>query len=89
MDPFFFILNLILNLNLNLKKMFLPTQNIRSMKCVSPPKRGAAEPVNLKIHRNPALFCQDFLCFQRVREQWFGQMVLVPNAFGIAETKEQ
>jgi len=38
----------------NSKKMFIPTQNIRSMKRVSPPKRGAAEPVNLKIHRNPA-----------------------------------
>jgi len=34
--------------------MFTPTKNIRSMKRVSPPKRGAAEPVNLKTHRNPA-----------------------------------
>jgi len=34
--------------------MFYPTQNIRSMQRVSPPKRGAVEPVNLKTLRNPA-----------------------------------
>jgi hypothetical protein len=34
--------------------MFNSTQNDRTMQRVSPPKRGAAEPVNLKIHRNPA-----------------------------------
>jgi len=35
-------------------KMFNSTQDDRSMQQVSQPKRGAAEPVNLKIHRNPA-----------------------------------
>jgi hypothetical protein len=39
---------------LSLQKVFIPANNVRSKKRVSPPKRGAAEPVNLKIHRNPA-----------------------------------
>jgi hypothetical protein len=39
---------------LSLQKMFIPAKNVRSMQRVNPPKRGAAEPVNLKIHRNPA-----------------------------------
>jgi hypothetical protein len=41
--------------------MFNPTHNATSTQRVSPPKRGAVEPVNLKTHRNPAKTAQSCL----------------------------
>jgi hypothetical protein len=72
--------------------MFFPKQNATSTQRASPPKRGAAEPVNLKTHRNPAktaqgpfviskfnftTFLPGFLVFSKLREPSFGQMVFV------------
>jgi len=36
-------------------KMFIPTKDVRSMKRVSPPKRGAAEPVSFIIMVSTAI----------------------------------
>jgi hypothetical protein len=58
-------------------KMFIPTKNIRSMQRASPPKRGAAEPVNLKTHRNPAKTAQRPFGLVRSRAHLFARISCV------------
>ncbi|MBS4058924.1 MAG: hypothetical protein KG029_00865, partial [Bacteroidetes bacterium] len=57
--------------------MFIPTKNIRSMQRASPPKRGAAEPVNLKTHRNPAKTAQRPFGLVRSRAHLFARISCV------------
>ncbi len=57
--------------------MFISTQNIRSKQRASPPKRGAAEPVNLKIHRNPAKTAQRPFGLVRSRAHFFARISCV------------
>jgi len=62
---------------LSRRKMFIPAQNVRSMQCVSPPKRSAAEPVNLKTHRNPAKTAQRPFGLVRSRAHIFARISCV------------
>jgi hypothetical protein len=66
--------SMIRNLHINLQKMFIATKNLRSMQRVSPPKRGAAEPVNLKTHRNPAKTAQRPFGLVRSRAHLFARI---------------
>jgi len=59
---------------LSLQKMLISVQNVRSMQRVSPPKRGAAEPVNLKTHRNPAKTAQRPFGLVRSRAHFFARI---------------
>jgi hypothetical protein len=69
------ILNMKLaTLILKLKRMFLPTKNICSMKRASPPKLGVAEPVNLKTLRNPAKTAQRPFGLVRSRAHFFARI---------------
>jgi len=58
----------------NPQKMFIPTKNIRSMQRESPPKRGAAEPVNLKTLRNPAKTARGSFGLVRRRAHFFARI---------------
>jgi hypothetical protein len=47
------------------------------MQCVSPPKRGAPEPVNLKTHRNPAKTARGPFGLVRSRAHFFARISCV------------
>jgi hypothetical protein len=47
------------------------------MQRVSPPKRGATEPVNLKMHRNPAKTAQRPFGLVRSRAHFFARISCV------------
>jgi len=57
--------------------MFNSTQDDRSMQRESPPKRGAAEPVNLKTYRNPAKTAQRPFGLARSRAHFFARISCV------------
>jgi len=57
--------------------MFIPTHRATSKQRVSPPKRGAAEPVNLKTHRNPAKTAQRPFGLVRSRVHLFARISCV------------
>jgi hypothetical protein len=57
--------------------MLFPKQNATSTQRASPPKRGAAEPVNLKTHRNPAKTAQRPFGLARRRAHFFARISCV------------
>ena len=57
--------------------MFFPKQNATSTQRASPPKRGAAEPVNLKTHRNPTKTARGPFGLVRRRAHFFARISCV------------